>query len=203
MQLPNQEELAKLEDQIRRLKTQFDLFFMGVRKLPPSTDKKQVEEAIRDMGKGRLRDNTSRFRYNTLVARYNRYQELWGRQMREREEGPIDFRKRQAAMDALIRWFARERAHDADEFYIGGSMQPLPGGIVTRHGLGRTKIETPCYWVDLDRLAASDGELYPVLSSNARQQLRRAMRYFERFGQPRLERATSKPDADTFRQEVP
>jgi hypothetical protein len=100
MQLPHQEELNKLEEQIRRLKTQYDLFFAGVRKLPPATDRKHLDEAIRELGKGRLRDNTSRFRYNTLVARYNRYQELWGRQMREREEGPIDFRRRQAAMDA-------------------------------------------------------------------------------------------------------
>jgi len=100
MQLPHQEELNKLEEQIRRLKTQYDLFFAGVRKLPPSTERKHVDEAIREMGKGKLRDNTSRFRYNTLVARYNRYQELWGRQMREREEGPIDFRRRQAAMEA-------------------------------------------------------------------------------------------------------
>jgi hypothetical protein len=100
MQLPNQEELNKLEEQIRRLKTQFDLFFMGVRKLPPSTDRKQVEEAVREMGKGKLRDNTSRFRYNTLVARYNRYQELWSRQMRELEEGPTDYRRRKAALEA-------------------------------------------------------------------------------------------------------
>jgi len=100
MQLPNQEELNRLEDQIRRLKIQYDLFFAGVRKLPPATDRKHVDEAIRDMAKGKLRDNTSRFRYNTLVARYNRYQELWGRQMREREEGPVDFRRRQAAYEA-------------------------------------------------------------------------------------------------------
>lgn len=102
MQLPHQEEINKLEEQIRRLKTQYDLFFMGIRKLPPSTDRKHVEEAIREMGKGKLRDSTSRFRYNTLVARYNRFQELWGRQMREREEGPVDFRRRQAAMDAEV-----------------------------------------------------------------------------------------------------
>ncbi len=100
MQLPHQEELNRLEEQIRRLKIQYNLFFSGVRKLPPSTDRRHVDEAIRELGKGRLRDNTSRFRYNTLVARYNRFQELWGRQMREREEGPIDFRKRQEAMSA-------------------------------------------------------------------------------------------------------
>jgi hypothetical protein len=98
MQLPNQEELNRLEEQIRRLKTQYDLFFSGIRRLPPTTDRRQVEDALRLMGQGKLRDNTSRFRYNTLVARYNRFQELWGRQMREREEGPLDFRRRQAAM---------------------------------------------------------------------------------------------------------
>ena len=95
-------------------------------------------------------------------------------------------RYRQAAMDALIAWFAEDRAHDADELYIRGLIQPLPGTVVTRHGLDRRQTEVPSYWIDLARLAASDGELYPVLSSNARQQLRRAIRYFEKFGQLQL-----------------
>ena len=56
----------------------------------------------------------------------------------------------------------------------------------------------PSYWVDLDRLAASDGELFPVLSSNARQQLRRAIRYFERFGQLRLDRAAHPGEARNY-----
>ncbi len=107
-------------------------------------------------------------------------------------------RYRQAAMDALIGWFTEERAHDADELYVSGSMQPLPGTVVTRHGLDRRQTEVPSYWVDLDRLAASDGELYPVLSGNARQQLRRAIRYFERFGQLRLDRAAHSGEARNY-----
>ncbi len=107
-------------------------------------------------------------------------------------------RYRQAAMDALIGWFTEDRAHDADELYVSGLTQPLPGTVVVRHGLDRRQTEVPSYWVDLDRLAASDGELYPVLSSNARQQLRRAIRYFERFGQPRLDRAAHPGEARSF-----
>ena len=46
-----------------------------------------------------MRDNTRRFRLNTLTSRYNQYREMWGRCMREREEGPLDFRRRQAALE--------------------------------------------------------------------------------------------------------
>src|SRR5258708_16180363 len=47
-----------------------------------------------------MRDNTRRFRFSTLTSRFNQLRELWGRRMREREEGPLDFRRRQAAMSA-------------------------------------------------------------------------------------------------------
>ncbi|MGE3781216.1 MAG: GNAT family N-acetyltransferase [Alphaproteobacteria bacterium] len=102
------------------------------------------------------------------------------------------------AVEALIRWFAEDQTGAADEFYIRGLTQPLAGGVVARHGLHREQTEVPSYWVDLGRLAASNGELYPVLSSNARQQLRRATRHFERFGQLRLDRAAHPGEARDF-----
>jgi CelD/BcsL family acetyltransferase involved in cellulose biosynthesis len=105
---------------------------------------------------------------------------------------------RRAATDALIKWFAEHGARETDELYISGSMQPLPGAAVAQGGLGRRQTEVPSYWVSLDRLAASDGELYPVISSNARQQLRRAIRHFEHFGQLRLEHAANRDEAREF-----
>jgi CelD/BcsL family acetyltransferase involved in cellulose biosynthesis len=107
-------------------------------------------------------------------------------------------RYRQSASEALVGWFTKEGARDADEFYIRGTMQQLPGGLVAQCGLGRRQTEVPSYWVALDRLAASGGELYPVLSGNARQQLRRAVRYFERFGQVRLDSAADRGEAREF-----
>jgi phage shock protein A len=97
---PGLDELDRLEEQIRKLKLQYDQFFRNLRKLPPTEDRKRVEEALRDMMRGKLRDNASRFRYNGIVSSYNRFQELWSRQMREREEGPINFRERQRLMQA-------------------------------------------------------------------------------------------------------
>lgn len=96
--MTNEEALTQFEESLRKLKIQYDLFFLGVRKLPPSEDRKRLDNLVREIGSSRLRDNASRFRYNTLLGRYNQFIELWSRQMREKEEGPMDFRRRSAAM---------------------------------------------------------------------------------------------------------
>ena len=94
------EELDKLEEDIRRLKNKYDQFFNGIIKVPPSFERHQVEAAIHEFSKQKLRDNMRRFRFNTILSRFNQFREMWGRKMREREEGPLDFRRRQAAMTA-------------------------------------------------------------------------------------------------------
>lgn len=91
-------ELDILEEDIRKLKSRYDQFFSGVQKMAPMTDRRRVESMIHDLNKQKMRDNSRRFRFNTLTARFNQLRELWGRRMREREEGPMDFRRRQAAM---------------------------------------------------------------------------------------------------------
>lgn len=92
------EELDKLEEDIRRLKNKYDQFFTGITKVPPTFDRQQVESFIHEMNKQKMRDNTRRFRFNTILSRYNQYREMWARKIREREEGPLDFRRRQTAM---------------------------------------------------------------------------------------------------------
>lgn len=94
------EELDKLEEDIRKLKNKYDQFFTGIIKVPPSFERHQIEAYIHELNKQKMRDNTRRFRFNTLLSRYNQYREMWARKMREREEGPLDFRRRQAAMVA-------------------------------------------------------------------------------------------------------
>jgi hypothetical protein len=95
------EELDKLEEDIRRLKNRYDQFFAGIAKVPPSFERHQVESYIHELSKLKIRDNTRRFRLSTLLSRYNQYREMWGRKMREREEGPLDYRRRQAAMTSV------------------------------------------------------------------------------------------------------
>lgn len=93
------DELDKLEEDIRILKNKYDQFFAGIQKVPPHFDRHAVERYIHELNKMKIRDNSRRFRLSTLVSRYNQYREMWARRMREREEGPLDFRRRQAAME--------------------------------------------------------------------------------------------------------
>lgn len=94
------DELDKLEEDIRILKNKYDQFFSGIQKVPPMHDRRNVEIFIYEFSKQKMRDNTRRFRFNQLLTRYNQYREMWARKMREREEGPLDFRRRSAAMTA-------------------------------------------------------------------------------------------------------
>jgi len=93
------DELDKLEEDIRKVKNKYDQFFSGITKMPPRHERHLLEVYIFELGKQKMRENARRFRYNQLLSRYNQYREMWGRKMREREEGPLDFRRRQAALN--------------------------------------------------------------------------------------------------------
>src|SRR5437660_12821596 len=94
------DELDKLEEDIRKLKVKYEMFFLGSLKMPPQHERHQIEVYIFELGKKKMRENSRRFRYNQLLSRYNQFREMWGRKMREREEGPLEFRRRQAALEA-------------------------------------------------------------------------------------------------------
>ncbi|MGH7113372.1 MAG: GNAT family N-acetyltransferase [Stellaceae bacterium] len=99
-----------------------------------------------------------------------------------------------AVLDALMAWFAGRR-READELYLSGSLRRLSEAALAAHRLRCSEFVRPSYSVELDRLAASDGALDPVLSANARQQLRRAFRRFEAQGPLRLREAASEAEA--------
>lgn len=92
------DELDKLEDDIRIVKNKYDQFFAGIQKMPPMQERRNIEIFIHELGKQKMRDNARRFRYNQLLTRFNQYREMWARKIREREEGPLDFRRRNAAL---------------------------------------------------------------------------------------------------------
>jgi len=81
------EKLTRLEEDIRRLKIEFDMFFNGASKRPPYDTKSRVETTIKRLGDDRTLSYAQRYRYNSLGSRYNSFRELWRRTMQGREEG--------------------------------------------------------------------------------------------------------------------
>jgi hypothetical protein len=81
------EQLVRLEDDIRKLKIEFDIFFNGATKRPPYDTKSRVESLIKRVGDERKLTFAQRYRYNSLVARYVALRDLWRRNVQDREEG--------------------------------------------------------------------------------------------------------------------
>jgi hypothetical protein len=81
------EDLAEIEKQIRQLQIEWDKFFGGIEKKPPTDLKSRLEGVIRRHANVEIRNNTERFRYQTMVAKYNTLSELWNKKLRAKEEG--------------------------------------------------------------------------------------------------------------------
>lgn len=81
------EQLTRLEEDIRRLRVEFDIFFNGGSKRPPYDTKGRVETLLKRLGDDRSLTFAQRYRYNSLAARYNSFRELWRRTVQGREEG--------------------------------------------------------------------------------------------------------------------
>ena len=81
------EQLTRLEDHIRKLRFEFDIYFNGASKLPPNDTKGRVETLLKRLGDDRTLTFAQRYRYNSLAARYNAFRDLWRRTMQGREEG--------------------------------------------------------------------------------------------------------------------
>ena len=83
-----EEELDKLEENIRRLKIEYESFFAGGLPRPPHDTLFRVETAIKKYNSRLAELNFGqRFRFTQLVQRYSVYDALWRRKLRESEEG--------------------------------------------------------------------------------------------------------------------
>lgn len=104
--------LIRLEEDIRKLKVEFDIFFNGGAKRPPYDTKNRVEVLVKRIADERKLTYAQRYQYNTLVARYTAFKELWRRTMQGREEGRDNFA---ASREALKR--ARE-VHENNYVFV-------------------------------------------------------------------------------------
>ncbi len=80
------DDLNNLEDWLRRLKVEYDIYFNGHRKKPPDDLRMRVEKVVKKLSECGDMTFQNRFRYNTLIARYYIFRDLWRRTQQEREQ---------------------------------------------------------------------------------------------------------------------
>jgi hypothetical protein len=78
--------LARMEDDIRKLKIDFDIFFNGANKRPPLEARARLESFIKRIADNRNLTYAQRYYFNTLVSRFTSYRELWRRTLKAKGE---------------------------------------------------------------------------------------------------------------------
>src|SRR5215213_435905 len=73
------QQLTRLEEDIRRLKVEFDIYFNGAAKRPPYDTKGRVETLIKRLADERTLTFAQRYHYNSLAARFSSFLQLWRR----------------------------------------------------------------------------------------------------------------------------
>ena len=111
-QVTIEDKLARLEEDIRRLKVEYDIYFSGGSKRAPYDTKLRVESHLKRLGDDRSLSFAQRFHYNTLATRYNAFREVWRRTTKDREEGRDAFTLHRAARDAQ----EKEKAFKSSQF---------------------------------------------------------------------------------------
>ena len=85
------EELSQLERDIRQLKIEYDMYFGGGRKRPPTEVEWRIDLMVKRYAEraGELKF-AQRFRYNNLSQTYAKYKDVFRKRMSQREEGRVD-----------------------------------------------------------------------------------------------------------------
>jgi len=85
------EELAQLERDIRQLKIEYDMYFGGGRKRPPTEVEWRIDMLVKRYAErgGELKYG-QRFRFNNLSQTYAKYKDMFRKRMAQREEGKVE-----------------------------------------------------------------------------------------------------------------
>jgi hypothetical protein len=84
------EEMSQLEKDIRQLKIEYDQYFGGGRKRPPTEIEWRIETIIKRYGErgGELKFG-QRFKYNNLTQTYAKYKDIFRKKVQQKEEGKV------------------------------------------------------------------------------------------------------------------
>jgi hypothetical protein len=81
------QELDLLEDAMRRLKVEYDIYFAGGSKKPPVDNETRVQAQLRRYMENSRLSHAQRYRLTNMAQRYAVFAELWRRKVRVKDQG--------------------------------------------------------------------------------------------------------------------
>ena len=122
------EELNLLDEQLRRPKIEYEIFFNNPAKRPPTDVEWKVLSLIRKFSDGKRMSFPQRFRYNEMAQRYAVQSDLWRKKMRIREEGCR--RPQDALLSVQGTRTGQERTVRRQVYGLAGPAQPADSGTL-------------------------------------------------------------------------
>jgi hypothetical protein len=80
-------QLEELANKIERLKTLYEQYFMGIERVEPQLPRKEVTRVMLQLQQQYIRNTALRFKFNTMLQKWNIYVTYWNRVLREIENG--------------------------------------------------------------------------------------------------------------------
>jgi hypothetical protein len=133
------EELAQLERDIRQLKIEYDQYFGGGRKRPPTEIEWRIELVVKRYAErgGELKYG-HRFRLNNLTQTYAKYKDIFRKKTQNKEEGKI-----QRHFGAAAKAIEAERAHKNPEHVVEAPAMPAVSAPAAAQGAFRVTCSEP------------------------------------------------------------
>ena len=79
--------IHELENRVERLRALYEQYFLGIEKIEPAVARKDVDRRVWTLRREKIRNTARRFKLQTIIQRYNTFQQYWQRICREIENG--------------------------------------------------------------------------------------------------------------------
>src|SRR5207302_6900442 len=84
---PLEDVLSDLVIRMERVKVLYERYFMGIEKIEPLTLRKEIQRMMLTLQQEYIRNTGLRFKFNTMLQKWNIYLTYWNRILREIENG--------------------------------------------------------------------------------------------------------------------
>lgn len=124
------EEISMLDESVRRLKIEYDVYFGGGAKKPPADTEWRVQSLIKKHSDGSRMNFSQRFKYNSIVQKYSMYSGLWQQKLKIKEEG---YRRPQDAVLGIAGMRIDEEQEAAEALARKGAAKKEEDGVFRTH----------------------------------------------------------------------
>ena len=121
--------LEELENRLERLRALYEQYFMGIERIEPAIPRKDIDRRIYILRREKIRNTARRFKLQTLISRYNTFQQYWQRICREIEQGTYKrhvIKAERIAPGKMLTIAARKRLGKAAQEMMEPAEGPAP-----------------------------------------------------------------------------